>query len=102
MARKKQVVDPGHLKELKQFIYQTFGKPLTHSAECEQLSKEIKKVTGHALGANTLRRFLGFLHTEFSPSFTTLNVLAAYAGFTNWPAFIQQRQQGRYQPLSLD
>jgi hypothetical protein len=102
MPRKKQLIDPAHLQELRQFIYQTFGKPMTHSAECEQLSKEIKRVTGHAISSNTLRRFLGFLDTAFSPSFTTLNVLSIYAGFTNWPAFIQQQLQGRYQPMSLN
>lgn len=102
MARLKTVLEPSHKEQLVKRIYQTFGKPLTHSFECEVLSAEIQKVTGCAVSPNTLRRLLGFLESPFQPSIKTLNTLAVYTGFANWHSFTDQPAPLAYEPLTLD
>jgi hypothetical protein len=101
MSRPKNPIDQKHIKRLVTLTYQTFGKPLTHSFESELLSKEIKRQTDIYLSPQTLRRFFGFLKTEFSPSIKTLNALAVYSGFLNWHAFTEQFSSS-YQPLTFD
>jgi hypothetical protein len=102
MPRQKGAYTKDQVKELLTYIYQSFGKPLMHSVECEQLSIDIEKVTGAKVSPNTLRRVLGFLSSEFSPSLKTLDALAAYAGFANWYSFISHDNHKKYQPLTLD
>lgn len=101
MSRPKNAIDQKHIKQLINLTHQTFGKPLTHSFESESLSKDIKRVTGIYLSPQTLRRFFGFLKTEFSPSIKTLNALSLYNGFPNWHLFKEQSSSD-YQPLTLD
>lgn len=101
MSRPKNAIDQKHIKKLIELTHQTFGKPLTHSFESELLSKEIKRQASIYLSPQTLRRFFGFLKTEFSPSIKTLNALAVYNGFSSWHTFTEQSSPN-YQPLSLD
>src|SRR6266542_2098408 len=101
MSRPKNAIDQKHIKQLIKLTHQTFGKPLNHSFESEVLSKDVKRVTGIYLSPQTIRRFFGFLETEFSPSVKTLNALAVYNGFINWHSFIEQ-SSSNYQPLTLD
>ncbi|GAA4318740.1 hypothetical protein GCM10023184_03140 [Flaviaesturariibacter amylovorans] len=91
------------MRQLKSLSCQAFGKPLTHSFECELLSTDIRKVTGQAISPQTLRRLFGFLRSDFSPAVRTLNTLALYTGFTGWHGFLgkQARQEDTYRPLTL-
>jgi hypothetical protein len=102
MPRKKAQLDAVRIEELKGYVHQSFGKAITHSVECEQLSNDIQRVTGQYLSPNTLRRFLGFLHAQFSPSPKTLNTLAAYTGFSNWHSYLQKEYKQEYSPLTID
>src|SRR5262245_16332394 len=102
MARPKYSADPLHIKSLRKSVSQSFGRQLTHSLQCEALSKDIKKVTGTYVSAQTLRRFFGFLKTEFSPAIKTLEALSNYSGFPNWHSFTEQFSSASFQPLSLD
>lgn len=102
MARKRTELNKQHKKRLIDLLQHSFGKPVTHSFECEQLSREIEKGTGETVSPNTLRRLFGFIDTEFSPSIRTLNVLAAYAGFVNWHQFVQRTDKEIYEPMTLD
>jgi hypothetical protein len=101
MPRPKNTTEQKHIKQLINLSHQTFGKPLTYSFESELLSKDIKRATGIYLSPQTLRRFFGFLKTEFSPSVKTLNALSLYNGFPNWH-FFKERSTSDYQPLTLD
>lgn len=101
MSRPKNAVDKKQIKQLINFTSQTFGKPLTHSFESEILSERIKESTGKEVSPQTLRRFFGFLKTEFRPSIKTLNALAEYSGFSSWHAFTEQ-SSSNYHPLTLD
>lgn len=102
MARKKAEQDQLRIEELKGYINQSFGKAIVHSVDCEQLSYDIQRVTGQTLSPNTLRRFLGFLHTPFAPAPKTLNTLAAYTGFIDWPNFLQKENRKEYSPLTIE
>jgi len=102
MPRKKAELDRLLIEELKGYIHQSFGKAITHSVECEQLSADVQRVTGQYLSPNTLRRFLGFLQSPFSPAPKTLNTLAAYTGFSNWPSYIQKEHKEEYSPMTID
>lgn len=103
MPRPKNTVNEKHIVQLKELVHQTFGKKITHSFECELVSKDIKKVTGTYISPQTLRRFLGFLQTGFAPSAQTLNAVAAYTGFSNWHSFTEQAVPSQqYQSLTLD
>lgn len=100
MPRPKNTVNEKHVVHLKKLIHQTFGKPLTHSFECELLSKDIKSVTGNYISPQTLRRFLGFLQTDYAPSPRTLNSLASYIGYSHWHSFTE-KSSSEYQSLTL-
>jgi hypothetical protein len=102
MPRKKAELDSLLMEELKGYVHQSFGKAITHSVECEQLSADIQRVTGQYLSPNTLRRFLGFLQSPFSPAPKTLNTLAAYTGFANWPTYLQKEHKEEYSPMTID
>lgn len=102
MPRPKNIINQKHIEQIKNHAEQTFGKPLTHSFECEDLSKDIEKVTGSYVSPQTLRRLFGFLNTDFAPSLRTLNALSAYTGFSHWHSFTEQSSSAHYQALTLD
>lgn len=65
---------------IKQHISDRFGKPITFSNECEELSLHIKYVTGVKISAQTLRRLLGFIKDDVKPNTSTLKVICEYCG----------------------
>lgn len=102
MPPRKNCFNKNHIAQLKIFTTSTFTEPVKHSFQCEHLSKQIKKSTGIYVSPQTLRRFFGFIQTDFSPSVKTLNALCAYNGFPNWYSFTEQFSEKNYQPLTLD
>ena len=102
MARQRNVVEDKQVDELKEAVVKRYGKPLTHSFECELLSKEIEKVTKIYISPQTLRRLFGFLNAEFSPSVRTLNNLSLYAGFDDFHGFINNTNETAFQPLTIN
>lgn len=102
MAISKRPVPADHRATLTKLVHQVFGKPLTHSFECELLSKDIEKVTNNYISPQTLRRTFGFLDSDFSPSVKTLNILSQYVGFPNWYSVMEHAGQSTYTPLQLD
>lgn len=102
MPRKKNDIDKIQKEQLSKYVYDKFGKKLKYSHQCIQLSAEIKSITGKNIGANTVRRFLGFLNHNFSTSLTTLNILSEYAGFHDWYSFTEKDTSTSFMPLTLD
>jgi len=101
MARIKTLLNESHQKILVEELYKKFGTVITHSHQCEKLCDEIKQTLKKDIGANTLRRFLGFLKTEFAASLKTLDILAEYSGYENWASFKEQADKLKYEPLSI-
>ncbi|HEU5051664.1 MAG TPA: hypothetical protein VFT78_01060 [Hanamia sp.] len=102
MPKKRNYVKRQLLEDLKNFTNNTFTEPVNYSFQCDDLSKDIKKVTGFYVSAQTLRRLYGFIKTEFYPSVKTLNVLAQYNGFPNWHSFTEQLAKMNSDSLTLD
>ncbi|MGN6603499.1 MAG: hypothetical protein ACTHK8_13685 [Ginsengibacter sp.] len=102
MPKKRNFVKRQLLEELKNFTNNTFTEPLNHSFQCEDLSKDIKKITGFYVSAQTIRRLYGFIKSDFYPSVKTLNVLALYNGFPNWNTFMEQIANKKFEALTLD
>ncbi len=101
MARIKNPVNDSHQKLLIEEVSKKFGTTLSRSHQCQKLSEEIRHTTRKSIGANTVRRFLGFLKTEFATSLKTLDILAEYSGYENWSSFKEQADKLKYEPLSI-
>lgn len=56
----------------------------------EKLSEEIQTTTGVILSVTTLKRLWGRLKYGNTPTTTTLNTLAKFAGYNDWQNFKQQ------------
>lgn len=102
MPPRKNSFNKNHIDSLKSFTNSTFTEPVQHSFQCEHLSKQIKRSTEIYVSPQTLRRFFGFIQSDFSPSVKTLNALCVYNGFPNWQSFTEQFLDTNYQPLTLD
>jgi hypothetical protein len=78
---------------LKKVCELKVGFPITDTYACIQLSGLILEKTGKTISYNTLRRMLGIVKTENSPSGYTLNLLAHFLGFDHWDSFILYLQK---------
>ena len=78
---------------LKKVCELKVGFPITDTYACIQLSGLILAKTGKTISYNTLRRMLGIVKTENSPSEYTLNLLAHFLGFDHWDSFILYLQK---------
>ena len=63
------------MKKIKPIIENRYGKPITFSSECIDVSKHIFNTTGLTLSAQTLRRMLGFIDSKVMPSKNSLEIL---------------------------
>ncbi len=88
--------------ELKKAIELSFGNKITHSHQCEDLALNINSICGLPIGANTIRRFLGFLNSPFQPSKKTLDILSLYSGYEDWNSFKENLSLHAFHPMSID
>lgn len=100
MARKKNIISKTLVEQLRQKVAASFGKPINHGFECVALSNEIKKHTDEYLSSQSLRRFFGFLPSDFSPAINTLNILSRYCRYFDWNDFVRKAQKKSYTPLT--
>lgn len=88
--------------QLKNAIELSFGSKITHSHQCEALAKNIDNICGITIGANTLRRFLGFLYSPYKSSKKTLDILSLYSGYEDWSSFKENLLLHAFHPMSID
>ena len=100
MARKKNIISKPLLELLRQKVATSFGKPVNYGFECETLSHDINKHTHEYLSPQSLRRFFGFLPSDFSPAINTLNILSRYCKYFDWNDFAGKAQKKSYTPLT--
>jgi hypothetical protein len=81
------VMDIDLIRLLKQEVEQCFGKKVMSYGDTDELSREIFSKTSLQISQNTLRRFFGLVKAEYLPSFTTLDILSRYCGFTSLDHF---------------
>ncbi|MFN4235046.1 MAG: hypothetical protein ACK4IK_09605 [Bacteroidia bacterium] len=87
MARKPNKIDKNTIEKLKEEVSKTFAKPILNPIDCDKLSDDIFSKTKHYISSSTLKRFWGFHHINFYPSYQTLNILSAYCGFDGFHNF---------------
>jgi len=64
-------------------VEETFGRRITTSRDCIQLSEEIYFKTTYKINSNTLRRFFGLVKASYPPSSATLHILSTYCGLSS-------------------
>src|SRR3954447_26003216 len=75
------------LSSLKEEIEETFGKKINVSRDCILLSEEVYGKISLTVNPNTLRRLFGLIKSDYSPSYTTLDILSRYCGFASFEEF---------------
>ncbi len=81
------------MKKIKPIIENRYGKPITFSSECIDVSKHIFNTTGLTLSAQTLRRMLGFIDSKVMPSKNSLEIIALYCGFNSFKDLKQSQKK---------
>ncbi|MBC7829687.1 MAG: hypothetical protein H7122_18230 [Chitinophagaceae bacterium] len=75
-------------------IEHVFGRKISSSRDCIQLSEDIYHRTQQQLNSNTLRRFFGLVKADYPPSKSTLTILSAYCGFFSTEDLINRKRPG--------
>ena len=81
------------MKKIKPIIENRYGKPITFSSECIDVSKHILNTTGLNISAQTLRRMLGFIDNKVMPSKNSLEIIALYCGYNSFKDLIQSQKK---------
>lgn len=81
------------MKKIKPIIENRYGKPITFSSECIDVSKHIFNTTGLTLSAQTLRRMLGFIDSMVMPSKNSLEIIALYCGYNSFKDLKQSQKK---------
>lgn len=87
MTRPHNITD-STLASLREAVEQRFGSRLATDRDYRQLSAHIFSTCTQLLSPSTLKRLWGYLNEPVTPRRHTLSVLAQYAGFSDWDAFI--------------
>ncbi|WP_046574226.1 hypothetical protein [Spirosoma radiotolerans] len=66
----------------------------------DRLSDQIAAQTGISLSVTTLKRVWGRVRYDSAPTATTLNTLAQFLGYENWPQFKETAPTNTQQPAS--
>lgn len=66
---------------IKSELERVFGRCITSSRDCIDLSNDIFRKTQKQINPNTLRRIFGLVKAEYPPSQSTLDILSKYCGF---------------------
>lgn len=62
------------------------GHDVTTPSGSERLAYDIESKTGERLSRQTIQRITGVIETEGNPRRTTMDIIARYLGFVNYPA----------------
>lgn len=85
MARTTTIIDFEKLSHLKKMAEHKFGRTITTSKDCIDLTNALLKINNSAnLNSQTIRRLFGLVKNDFSPSIYTLDLLAQYVANSYW------------------
>lgn len=76
-----------------------FGCVPKTPADFNLLSSDVYHRTGRTIGVSTLKRLWGYIRCDHGVTFSTLSLLARYAGYADWDAFCARVRPGG-RPLS--
>ena len=89
------MTDPNKLNQLRHAVEETFGRTPGSPTDFNNLSYEILINTKNKIGVSTLKRFWGYVKSTHSATYTTLSVLARYAGYRDWDVFCAQHKNDK-------
>lgn len=75
---------------LRKAIEEKAGRSMRTPKDFDILSEYIADETHQKVSASTLKRFWGYLSEPTIPRVSTLDILAQYAGYTDWTSFLEQ------------
>jgi hypothetical protein len=87
------------ISALKQAVERCYALRLCTSADFVALSEDMQARLGKTVSPSTLKRLWGYVSMEVKPRKWTLDVLAQYAGFADYRAFLGDLKAGK-QPSS--
>jgi hypothetical protein len=76
---------------IREKIEKRFGKPIRYSRDCEALSLSIARACQERVSTTTLKRLFGFAKEIEKPRKFTMDVVAKYAGYTDWEDAIKDK-----------
>ncbi|MDE6460231.1 MAG: hypothetical protein K2K52_05280 [Paramuribaculum sp.] len=91
-----------NIELLKQAVELKFGHKPNSPSDFDSLSTCVQSATNKSLGVSTLKRLWGYVKSTNSPTYTTLSVLARYAGFRDWYAFCSKVNKDNESGFSKD
>lgn len=81
-----------HLECLLRETENVFHRKIATSANCNQLTREIRVKTSQNISSQTLRRLFGLVKTDTSPSLFTLDALSQYCGYQDYSQFCAEME----------
>ena len=84
--------DPDKVDQLRVAVEETFGHTPGSPTDFNSLSYQILSKTNNKIGVSTLKRFWGYVKSDFNATYTTLSLLARYVGYRDWDAFCTQHK----------
>ena len=82
--------DPDKVNQLRLAVEETFGRTPGSPTDFNSLSYQILSKTNNKIGGSTLKRFWGYVKSDFNATYTTLSLLARYVGYRDWDSFCTQ------------
>jgi len=86
MARTKHQISNSQIQNIQKNLKAVSTIPIEFPSDCNQLAKQIFQVTNSYISETTLKRFFGFIASDFSPSYETIRTIER---------FIQLRQNNQ-------
>ena len=77
-------------KQLLEIVSTTFGKRPQTPKDFEKLKESIFDRTHEMISVSTLKRTWGYVESDGAPRTNTLDILARYIGYVDWPAFLSK------------
>lgn len=75
-------------KVVKSVIEKKFGQPVKYSRDCEALAADVSEKCKCKISGTTIRRIFGVVKTKQTPREYTLDLLAQYAGYSDYDNLI--------------
>lgn len=79
-----------HIQSLRQEVENIFGYSPKSPTDFNRLSADIIRRCGDSLAVSTIKRLWGYIDNPHKPTFTTLSLLARYAGYRNWDGYLNR------------
>jgi hypothetical protein len=83
-------------KIVKGLIEDKFGHPIKYSRDCEALAADVSEKCKCKISATTIRRVFGVVKTKQTPREYTLDLLAQYAGYSDYEKLITSLNRVEY------